>query len=109
MLRRGGEVYLVPFWWQRLNSDPYYTATLKARWAQYRQSNMSDERIMATIDSLARVLTSHGAMDRNSQAWPRWGCQVWPNHYVATDYADEVAHLKQWITQRLAWIDAQLR
>jgi len=34
---------------------------------------------------------------------------VWPNHYVATDYADEVAHLKQWITQRLAWIDAQLR
>ena len=109
MLRRGGEVYLVPFWWQRLNSDPYYTATLKARWAQYRQSNMSDERIMATIDSLARVLTSHGAMDRNSQAWPRWGRQVWPNHYVATDYADEVAHLKQWITQRLAWIDAQLR
>ena len=108
IMNQEGEVYLVPFWWQRLNSDPHYTAMLKQRWAQYRQSNMSDERLMATVDSLAAVLTSHGAVTRDSQAWPRWGKWVWNNHYVSDSYADEVAHLKQWLLQRTAWMDRQL-
>ena len=102
------EVYLVPFWWQRLNSDPYYTAKLKERWAQYRQSNMSNDNIMAVVDSLVRQLTSHGAEARNSQAWPRWGVWVWNNYYVASSHADEIAHLKQWIIERIAWMDQQL-
>lgn len=102
------EVYMVPFWWQRLNSDPDYTASLKARWAEYRQGNLSDERLMATVDSLATVLTSHGAEQRNSQAWPRWGVWVWNNYYVATSYDDEINHLKQWLTERIAWMDEQL-
>ena len=108
MMYREGEVYLVPFWWQRLNSDPAYTALLKQRWALYRNSNMSDARLMATVDSLAAVLTSHGAVQRNSQAWPTWGKKVWPNYYVAKDYDDEVAHLKQWLLERVAWMDGQL-
>ena len=103
-----GEKYLMPFWWQRLNEDPDYTSVLKARWAEYRNSNLREDRIMATIDSLATVLTSCGAEQRNSQAWPRWGVWVWPNKYVATDFADEVAHRKQWLLERLAWMDEQL-
>lgn len=103
-----GEVYMVPFWWQRLNSDPHYTAMLRERWAQYRQGNLSDERVMAVVDSLANVLTSHGAVQRNSLAWPRWGVWVWNNHYVSSSYEDEIAHLKQWLTERIAWMDSQL-
>ena len=102
------EVYMVPFWWQRLNSDPDYTASLKARWAEYRQGNLSDERLMATVDSLATVLTSHGAEQRNSEAWPRWGVWVWNNYYVAKDYNDEINYLKTWLRKRLAWMDEQL-
>ena len=63
---------------------------------------------MAVVDSLSSVLTSHGAEGRNSQAWPRWGVWVWPNYHVAGNYADEVAWLKQWITDRIAWMDSQL-
>ncbi len=108
LLYQQQEIYLVPFWWYRLNSDADYTAQLKARWAEYRNSNLSTERVMATVDSLAAVLTSHGAEHRNSQAWPRWGVKVWPNHYVAADYDDEIAYIKQWLMQRLAWMDQQL-
>jgi len=54
------------------------------------------------------VLTSHGAEQRNSQAWPRWGQYVWPNYYVADDYADEVDWLKQWLHDRIAWMDEKL-
>ena len=108
MLHQQKEIYLVPFWWYCLNNDPDYTAQLKARWVEYRSSNMSNERVMATVDSLANVLTSYGAEQRNSQAWPRWGVEVWPNHYVANSYDDEIAYIKQWLLERLAWMDEQL-
>ena len=108
VLYSDGDEYLIPFWWHQLNNDPRYTAQLRERWAQYRKTNVNEQRLMATIDSLALVLTSHGAEHRNSLAWPRWGVQVWPNYYIATDFADELAHMKQWIRERIAWMDAQL-
>ena len=108
VLYSAGEVYLVPFWWYRLNNDEAYTAQLKARWAQMRAANLSEDRVMATVDSLASVLTSHGAEARNSQAWPRWGQRVWPNYYIAKDFNDEVAYIKRWLHDRIAWMDQQL-
>ena len=63
---------------------------------------------MSLVDSLSNVLTSHGAEHRNSEAWPRWGRYVWPNYYVASNFADEVSFLKRWITDRIAWMDEQL-
>ena len=102
------DVYLVPFWWYRLNNDPYYQAQVKARWAEFRQGNLRDDRLMAVVDSLATVLTARGAMERNSQAWPRWGVHVWPNHYVAKSFDDEVTYLKQWLAKRIEWLDEQL-
>ena len=103
-----GDSYLIPFWWNKLNKDPAYTAQLQERWAQYRHSNIQPERIMAVIDSLSGVLTADGAINRNSQAWPRWGVYVWPNNYIPQSYDDAIAFLKQWITDRIAWMDSQL-
>ena len=102
------EQYLIPFWWYKLNSNPAYVTALKNRWAQYRRTTLRQEQIMAVVDSLSNVLTSHGAERRNSQAWPRWGRYVWPNYYVASNYADEIRFLKQWINNRIAWMDSQL-
>jgi hypothetical protein len=81
---------------------------LKARWAEYRRSNLREDRVMALVDSLAGVLTSHGAEYRNSQAWPRWGGGGGCNQYIARDFNDEVAHLKQWLLERIAWMDREL-
>ena len=107
-LYNAGDPQLIPFWWYKLNTDFEYRAVLKARWAQYRRNNLREDRIMATVDSLANVLTSHGAEQRNSEAWPRWGEYVWPNYYIADDFADEVDWLKQWLSERIAWMDEQL-
>lgn len=108
LLYAADEDLLIPFWWTRLNSDEDYVALLRDRWAQYRQSNLREEELMAVIDSMATVLTAHGAIDRDSQAWPRWGKYVWPNYYIATDFEDEIAFLKQWLHDRIAWMDKQL-
>ena len=103
-----GDAQLIPFWWYKLNTSPDYTDALKARWAQYRRGNLRQDRIMATVDSLAVVLMSNGAESRNSQAWPRWGEYVWPNYYIADNFQDEVSFLKQWLAERIDWMDAQL-
>ena len=108
ILNSAGDTYLIPFWWYKLNSSPAYVTALNHRWAQYRRTNLRQERVMALVDSLSSVLTSHGAEQRNSQAWPRWGVWVWPNYHVASNFADEVAWLKQWITDRITWMDSQL-
>ena len=108
LLYAAGAAQLVPFWWYKLNNDPDYTAALKNRWAQYRTSNLREDCIMATVDSLASVVTICGAEDRNSKAWPTWGNYVWPNYYIAENYADEIAWLKNWIHERIEWMDEQL-
>lgn len=107
LLYAAHEDLLMPFWWTRLNSDPAYTTMLHERWAQYRQNNLREERLMAVIDSLATVLTAHGAMQRDSQAWPRWGKYVWPNYYISSDFDDEIGFLKQWLRDRISWMDSQ--
>ena len=108
LLNQNGDSQLIPFWWYKLNKDENYTAALKARWAAYRRSNFRDDRLMNLVDSMATVLTSNGAETRNSRAWPRWGQYVWPNEYIASNYEDEVAYLKSWLTDRLTWMDEQL-
>ncbi len=109
MFYNNGDVNLIPFWWYKLNKDTYYTSLLQERWADFRNNNLKTERIMATIDSLANVLTAHGAMDRSSQAWPRWGVWVWPIEYVAKSFDAEINHLKNWINARITWMDTQLK
>ena len=100
--------HLVPFWWYKMNSDSAYVENLKNRWAQYRRSNVRTERLMATVDSLVNLLTVGGAEARNSLAYPTWGEYVWPIYYIAVDYEDEISYLKQWLTDRIKWMDEQL-
>ena len=108
LFHAAGEDFLIPFWWTRLNNDENYQRLLRERWTQYRNSSLTEEHVMAIIDSLAAELTSQDAIGRNSLAWPRWGVQVWPNYYVSKDFDDEVSHLKQWILERIAWMDEAL-
>lgn len=99
---------LVPFWWKRLIDDPAYQTDLKARWAEYREGQYADYRIDAKIDSLATLLTSGGAMERNEAAWGMFGRYVWPNAYVGYSFNDEISYLKRWIKNRLTFMDKKL-
>ena len=99
---------LVPFWWKRLIDDPAYQTDLKARWAEYREGQYADNRIDAKIDSLATLLTSGGAMERNEAAWGMFGRYVWPNAYVGYSFNDEISYLKRWIKSRLTFMDKKL-
>ena len=101
-----GDWYEIPFWWDRLQEDPYFNTLLKLRWNNLRNHQFSTANIHAIIDSCANLLDL--AQERNFKKFDILDKYVWPNPYVGEYYYNEVGYLKNWISQRLNWIDSQI-
>lgn len=105
------DFWLIPFWWNRLNQDPAYRSKLAARWSSLRADQYQTTKLISYIDSIYTVLNfvlpgeSTSAQQRNFQRWPVLGQYVWPNYYVGPTFQSEVTWLKDWITNRLNWMD----
>ena len=102
------EPQLVPFYWQKMLQDDAFKEQVKARWQEYRSSVFTESNINSMIDNMVSTLKDGGALDRNSQAWPRWGKKLWPNYHVSADFDDEIDYLKTWIHDRLTWMDTEI-
>lgn len=104
----------IPFYWCRLVQDPTFMDEVKARWAEYRQGDYSDVRIMEKVDSLVNLLTDPSdeigtsAVDRNFEAWQIHGSYVWPNFFYGNSYEEDVDYMKNWIRKRLRFMDSHL-
>jgi hypothetical protein len=97
----------VPFWWERIMSDDAFKNELKCRYQQLRGNVLSHGALFSHIDSMAAFLNESQA--RNFTRWPIMGTVVPPNPApVPPDYAGEIANLKNWITNRLTWMDANM-
>lgn len=108
LLQAQDDPWRVPDVWTRLTNDADFKSQMRQRWQQLRTTAYSDDRINHVVDSLSRQLLTSGAIQRDSQAWPVWGRRLWPNHHVATSFDDEILALRQWLTERLAWIDTRM-
>lgn len=97
---------LVPFWWERLLEDPVYKNDVKCRWLNLRKDVLHTDSVMHFIDSMATALNEYQV--RNFQRWPILNEYVWPNAQVTGSYADEINYYKQWMAERLAWMDANV-
>lgn len=95
-----------PFWWNRMLEDPLYANDVNCRWTTLRQTRLSDSVLLNYIDSMALILEVPAA--RHYQKWPILGNYVWPNNFVGQTYPEEINYLKNWITQRAAWMDANM-
>lgn len=93
-------------WWARLMEDGGYGHAFVARWRVLREGSFRTDSIMAYIDNT--VLYLGAAIDRNFTRWPILGTYVWPNYYIGTTYEQEVTWLKNWVTARLNWMDANI-
>jgi hypothetical protein len=101
------DYWLIPFWWERLLQDNTFRMAVAARWATLRTSSLSTETIHAYIDSVASVLNEE-SQQRNFQAWDVLGAYIWPNYYVGDSFGEEVDWLKEWIEDRMVWLDENL-
>lgn len=95
-----------PFWWNRLLDDPLYANDVNCRWTTLRQSTLSDAALFQFIDSMANLLEIPA--QRHYQKWPILGNYVWPNNFIGQTYQEEIAYLKNWISNRTAWMDANM-
>jgi hypothetical protein len=95
-----------PFWWERMLEDPAYRDLTRCRWEEYRSDAWSNASIHSTIDSLANLLGA--ASIRDHARWPRLGQWVWPNAFVGDTYEEELDFMRDWIDDRLDWLDLNI-
>lgn len=95
---------LIPFWWYQLEKDTAFQGNLRCRWKQLRQTSLSISHLNSLIDSIV-TLTSE-ARQRHFQRWPVLGQYIWPNpDPIPANYEGEINALKQWLQNRVLWID----
>jgi len=102
----GNDLWQKPFWWTFLLSDRNFSNNLKCRWEALRAYYLSNDRIFSVADSLVNEIGD--AVNRNYQRWPIIGQWIWPNYYVGNSYADEVSWMKNWLTNRLLYLNSAL-
>ena len=100
------DTWVNAFWWDRLLSDDSFRQQLKDRYFFFRESVLSNDNFMNTIDSITQHLGP--TINRNFEKWPVLGQYVWPNKFIGRDYDDEITELKRWINARLNWLDSNI-
>ena len=71
-----------------------YNARLKARYAELRETVLSDEEILKFVNSAHAQITDSGAFARNRARWPKGG------------YASKVTALRSFIGSRMDYLDS---
>ncbi len=89
-----------PNWFATLLDNPDFLALTIARWKQKRPA--LETFVNASIDTYARRLAV--AQQRNFQRWPILG-EPLVNYYTFTSHDEEVAFVRRFLNERMAWLD----
>lgn len=90
-------------WYYRLFMDPDFVQAVQKRWDEVYADMVT---IPDYIDDL--VAQMGDAPERNFATWKILGTYVWPNYKVFSTYVEEVAWLKEFYSQRLAWLNREI-
>ncbi len=93
------------YWWPRLMYDPYFMNRVFCRWDQLKETILNKERLHTIIDSC--IIDLGPSLEQNFERWPVLGTYVWPNDFIGDTYEEEVTFLKEWISNRLYWLDIE--
>lgn len=93
----------LPFWVKKLTEIEQVSHQTNCRWLELRSGPLQTDTLLRLIDD--NVVQLEEASERNFDRWPILGQYVWPNNYIGQSYEEEVLFLKDWLTQRLDWMD----
>jgi len=96
----------IPFWWRKLLEDKRFISKLEQRWFDLRKLELADIKILNLIDSIATELQD--AQIRNFERWDILGKYIWPNYFIGATYQEEITYLKDWVLDRMAWMDKNI-
>ncbi|AFK04827.1 Spore coat protein CotH [Emticicia oligotrophica DSM 17448] len=103
------DFWQVPFWWERMLGDSAFVKELGQEYGFHRKYGaLRDSYLKQQIDSLASALQE--PIKRNFQKWPILGTYVWPQPSpYAGSWEQEVIELQNFLTQRLQWLDNNIK
>lgn len=90
-------------WYPRMFTDPAFVSAVKARWNEVYPELC---HIPEYIDEQAAILAPAAA--RNYLRWPTLGRYIWPNVSWPATYDEEIANLKSFYSERLAWLNENI-
>lgn len=102
-------------WWNEFDDDPAYQQAWNDRWVALRESSLTTENLLAKIDDDAALLEE--AQMRNFAKWDILGVAVYvvkgktradPGDLSRDTYAKEVSYMRNWVEDRVAWMDSQV-
>ncbi|MGI9241841.1 MAG: CotH kinase family protein, partial [Verrucomicrobiales bacterium] len=94
-----------PFW-DRLFEDPDFTQHFIDRWQELMGGTLAEANLHAIIDQMAAEVDE--AQDRNFEPAGPWPlADVTRSHLTFPTYDQHVTYLKDWISDRLGWVQAQ--
>jgi hypothetical protein len=91
------------FWLKKIVNIPAVRNQMQCRWTELREDVLATTTLLDYIDNQATTIDE--AQGRNFQRWPVLGQYVWPNSFVGNTYESEVTFLKNWLSDRLDWMD----
>ena len=101
------DYYQPPFWWDKFTTDDKFNNMARCRWEELKSSGLLTRTgVHAIIDSMTTLIQD--ARIRNYNTFNSLGVWVWPNAFVGSTYEQEVNYLKNFVSSRLLWLDANL-
>ncbi|MDC0870900.1 CotH kinase family protein [Flavobacteriaceae bacterium] len=90
-------------WYSRLFEDPNFVTKVKSRFNFfYNNRDLFQEHINSNS------LYLNQSQERNFYKWPILGTYIWPNNVYFSTYDEEVIYLKEWLDERLEWLNDNL-
>lgn len=97
-----------PILWRRLLGDTNYANAVKCRYLELRKTLLDTGNLFQYLNRYA-FDTLDVAQKRHYTKWKILGTNPGGfNAYIASSYLDEMNRLKNWIRNRLNWMDANL-
>lgn len=79
---------------------------MAARWAELRGEVLAEDAVFARIDTMQATMGD--ALGRNLERWPIGEIGYGNYFYPVSSYAEEDAHVRAWLRERLIWMDANV-
>jgi len=94
-----------PGWYIKLIQDSTFANELNCRYFNLRNSILDTSNLFHFIDSLENILND--AQERHYTRWPILGANVGTPEigFQPTTYYGEIVKFKNWISERLIWLD----
>lgn len=114
---KGCETNPTPAMWNRLIEDPTFLNAVECRYLELREDLLSEAYLNSFIDDYAAMLEEaqnrhftkwDGLLDDGSSSGWMGGGDLWFSAYRVESYAEEIETIKNWLSERLNFLDNNL-